>query len=139
MFEWCNIDIFLMMCYELMFKKDIGCLFCDVVEFECVFWYYVVFVFLKCFQGVFDWEKGWGGSWIYELFEIVLGGFFKFCIVFLVELWLIFVFVDCVDCMEWCLQLLVKLVNEYQWEYEFVFKLEWEFIFVMVVYVKKLV
>lgn len=123
--------------YELTFKKDLGCTLRDAAEPERLFWQYAAPALLKRPQGVPAWEKGWAGGWNYTRPEIALGGLLKARIQSSAELRSILALADRADCMEWCSQLLVKLVAEYQREHEPEPKPEWEPTPAMVAYAKK--
>lgn len=123
--------------YELTFKKDLGCTLRDAAEPERLFWQYASPALLKRPQNVPAWEKGWAGGWNYTRPEVALGGLLKSRIESSAELRAILALADRADCMEWCTQLLVKLVNEYQREHEPEPKPEWEPTPAMVAYAKK--
>lgn len=104
--------------YELTFKKDIGVTLRDAAEPERVFWHYASPVLLKRPQNVSEWSSGWGGAWHYEKPEVALGGLLKSRIESSSELRAILALADRADCMEWCSQLLARLVESYQREHE---------------------
>jgi len=138
MLERRNVEIPPTTRYELTFKKDIGCTLRDAAEPAKLFWHYAAPTLLKRPQNVPAWEKGWGGGWNYQPPEVALAGLLKARIASSAELRAILALADRADCMEWCSQLLVKLVNEYQREHEPEPKPEWEPSTAMVAYAKKL-
>lgn len=123
--------------YELTFKKDLGCTLRDAAEPERIFWQYAAPALLKRPKDVPAWEKGWAGGWSYTRPEVALGGLLKSRIESSAELRAILALADRADCMEWCSQLLVRLVAEYQREHEPEPKPEWEPTPAMVAYAKK--
>lgn len=123
--------------YELTFRKDIGPTLRDAAEPERLFWHYAAPVLLKRPQGVPEWSSGWGIGWHYQKPEIALAGLLKSRIEASSELKAILALADRADCMEWCSQLLAKLVSEYTREHEPTEQPEWQPTPAMVAYAKK--
>lgn len=123
--------------YELTFKKDIGVTLRDAAEPDRVFWHYASPVLLRRPQNVPEWSSGWGGGWHYEKPEIALAGLLKSRIESSAELQAILAIADRADCMEWCSQLLARLVASYKREHEPEAPPAWEPTPAMVAYAKK--
>jgi hypothetical protein len=123
--------------YELTFKKDVGPTLRDAAEPERIFWNYASPVLLKRPAGVPKWSSGWDIGWHYQKPEIALAGLLKSRIESSAELRAILTLADRADCMEWCSQLLAKLVSEYSREHEPDARPEWHATPEMVAYAKK--
>lgn len=124
--------------YELTFKKDIGATLRDAAEPERLFWHYASPVLLKRPESVPEWSSGWASGWHYEKPEVALAGVLKSRIESSAELQAILKLADRADCMDWCSQLLVRLVSEYTREYEPEARPEWQPTPAMIAYAKKL-
>ena len=122
--------------YELTFKKDIGTTLRDAAEPARLFWSHASPVLLKAPAGLSDWVSGWGGGWHYEKPEIALAGLLKSRIESSAELQSILALADRADCMEFCTQLLAKLVKGYAREHEPEARPAWEPTPAMVAYAK---
>lgn len=123
--------------YELTFKKDVGPTLRDAAEPERLFWHYASPVLLKRPTGVPEWSSGWGIGWHYQKPDIALAGVLKSRIESSSELRAILALADRADCMEWCSQLLAKLVSEYTREHEPAETPAWEPTPAMVAYAKR--
>lgn len=124
--------------YELTFKRDIGTTLRDAAEPSRLFWSHASPVLLKRPAGIPDWVSGWGGGWHYAKPEIALAGLLKHRIESSSELKSILALADRADCMEFCSQLLAKIVEGYTREHEPEARPAWQPSPEMVAYAKKL-
>lgn len=123
--------------YELTFKKDVGATLRDAAEPDRIFWNYASPVLLKRPPNVPEWSSGWDVGWHYQKPEIALAGLLKSRIESSAELRSILALADRADCMEWCSQLLARLVGEYARSHEPETRPEWQATPDMVAYAKK--
>jgi hypothetical protein len=123
--------------YELTFKKDVGMTLRDAAEPARLFWSHASPVLLKRPVSLPEWVSGWGGGWNYVKPEIALAGLLKSRIESSAELRSILALADRADCMEFCTQLLAKLVSGYTREHEPEARPEWTPTPAMVAYAKK--
>lgn len=112
--------------YELTLRKDIGVTLRDAAEPDRVFWHYASPVLLKRPEGVPEWQTGWGGGWSYERPEVALAGVLKARIASSAELQAILELADRADCLDWCADLLTRMVNQYERKYDHPPQPEWE-------------
>jgi hypothetical protein len=131
-----HVEILPTVRYELTFKKDIGPTLRDAAEPARLFWSYASPVLLKRPAGVPEWVSGWGGGWHYDKPEIALAGLLKARIEGSADLKAILALADRADCMDWCSQLLAKVVAEYAREHEPEARPAWEPTPAMVAYAK---
>jgi len=122
--------------YELTFKRDVGPTLRDAAEPARLFWSHASPVLIKRPPGLSDWVSGWGGGWHYEKPEIALAGLLKSRIESSAELQSILALADRADCMEFCTQLLAKLIKGYAREHEPEARPAWEPTPAMVAYAK---
>lgn len=124
--------------YELTFKKDIGATLRDAAEPESLFWHYASPVLLKRPENVPEWSSGWAVGWHYERPEIALGELLKSRIGASGELQAILALADRADCMEWCGQLILRMIADYDRQHAPESTPEWQPTPAMVEYAKKL-
>ncbi len=123
--------------YELTFKKDIGPTLRDAAEPDRIFWHHVKPLLPKRPQHLTDWQSGWGGGWAYQRPDVALAGLLKSRIESSSELQAILALADRADCMEWCSQLLARLVSGYDRAHEPAPKPEFKPSPEMIAYAKK--
>lgn len=124
--------------YELTFKKDIGTTLRDAAEPARLFWTHAAPVLLKRPAGIPDWVSGWGGGWHYQKPDIALAGLLKHRLESSADIKAILLLADRADCMDYCAQLLAKLVESYVREHEPEPRPAWEPTPAMVAYAKKI-
>jgi hypothetical protein len=138
MLERHNVPIPPMVRYELTFKADVGPTLRDAAEPERIFWAYASPVLLKRPENIPEWSNGWGVGWHYVKPDIALAGLLKARIESSADIKAILKLADRADAMDWCAQLLAKLVAEYTREHEPEARPEWTPTPAMVKYAKGL-
>jgi len=124
--------------YELTFKTDVQTTLRDAAEPARLFWSHAAPSLLKAPAGLPVWVSGWGGGWHYNKPEVALAGLLKHRVESSADLKAILTLADRADCMEFCTQLLVKLVESHVRLHEPEARPEWQPTPAMVAYAKTL-
>jgi hypothetical protein len=125
--------------YELTFRRGVKCTLRDAAEPEKLFWQYAHTLLLKRPQIIPEWVSGWGGDWSYKAETTPLPALLKHRIESSAEMQAILALADRANCMDFCAQLLAKLVEGYAREHEPEARPEWQPTPAMVAYAKKIV